>query len=155
MLLFGVVLGFISFNFGQRGSTVSSRWQKYWATNTVPYQIQQSYIAIISGGLVGKGAGKSIQKNFIPNSYSDFTFAIIVEEYGWFGCLGIIGIYILFIIRILLNSALMSTYLAQLLIMGLGTLITLQALSTYMCYSGAYSCYRTDFTVYEYGVEAA
>lgn len=128
MLVLGVLLGLASFNFGQRGATVSSRWEQYWSDSTVPYQTQQSYIAIVSGGFWGRGSGKSIQKNLLPNSYSDFTFAIIVEEYGWFGCISVLAIYFFFMFRILTVSKSIETYFGQLLIIGLGILITLQAL---------------------------
>ncbi len=46
------------------------------------YQSQQAKIAIATGGLFGKKPGKSVQRNFLPNPYSDFIYAIIVEEYG-------------------------------------------------------------------------
>ncbi|MCD6564432.1 MAG: FtsW/RodA/SpoVE family cell cycle protein [Bacteroidales bacterium] len=46
------------------------------------YQSQQAKIAIATGGLFGKNPGKSVQRNFLPNPYSDFIYAIIVEEYG-------------------------------------------------------------------------
>ena len=49
------------------------------------YQIEKAKIAIASGGIKGLGPGKSIQKNFLPQSSSDFIFAIIVEEYGLIG----------------------------------------------------------------------
>ena len=49
------------------------------------YQIERAKIAIATGGVMGKGAGKSVQKNFLPQSSSDFIYAIIVEEYGLIG----------------------------------------------------------------------
>jgi cell division protein FtsW len=49
------------------------------------YQIEKAKIAIASGGIYGLGPGKSVQKNFLPQSSSDFIYAIIVEEYGLFG----------------------------------------------------------------------
>ena len=49
------------------------------------YQIEKAKIAIATGGLQGLGPGKSIQKNFLPQSSSDFIFAIIIEEYGLIG----------------------------------------------------------------------
>ncbi len=52
------------------------------------YQIEKAKIAIASGGLQGLGPGKSVQKNFLPQSSSDFIYAIIVEEYGLIGGLG-------------------------------------------------------------------
>ena len=63
------------------------------------YQVQQSKIAIASGGWFGKGPGKSEQRNFLPHPYSDFIFAIIIEEYGLIGGALIIFIYLLFLFR--------------------------------------------------------
>jgi cell division protein FtsW len=63
------------------------------------YQVQQAKIAIASGGLFGKGPGKSEQRNFLPHPYSDFIYAIIIEEYGLFGGAVIILIYLLFLFR--------------------------------------------------------
>ncbi len=63
------------------------------------YQVQQAKIAIASGGWLGKGPGKSEQKNFLPHPYSDFIYAIIIEEYGLVGGAIIILIYLLFLFR--------------------------------------------------------
>src|SRR5207248_486808 len=49
------------------------------------YQIQQAKIAIATGGIQGKGPGHSTQRNFLPHPYSDFIYAVIVEEYGLIG----------------------------------------------------------------------
>jgi cell division protein FtsW len=64
-----------------------------------PYQVQQAKIAIAKGGWLGKGPGKSEQRNFLPHPYSDFIYAIIIEEYGLAGGAIIILIYILFLFR--------------------------------------------------------
>jgi len=63
------------------------------------YQVQQAKIAIASGGLFGKGPGKSEQRNFLPHPYSDFIYAIIIEEYGLVGGTIILLIYLLFLFR--------------------------------------------------------
>ncbi len=63
------------------------------------YQVQQAKIAIAKGGLLGKGPGKSEQRNFLPHPYSDFIYAIIIEEYGLVGGAVIILIYLLFLFR--------------------------------------------------------
>jgi cell division protein FtsW len=63
------------------------------------YQVQQAKIAIANGGWVGKGPGKSQQRNFLPHPYSDFIYAIIVEEYGLLGGAVIVFIYLLFLFR--------------------------------------------------------
>ena len=65
----------------------------------VSYQVQQAKIAIAKGGWVGKGPGKSEQRNFLPHPYSDFIYAIIIEEYGLLGGTVIIIIYLLFLFR--------------------------------------------------------
>ena len=64
------------------------------------YQIEKAKIAIASGKLGGLGPGKSVQKNFLPQSSSDFIYAIIVEEFGLAGGLAILGIYLLLFFRI-------------------------------------------------------
>ena len=63
------------------------------------YQINQAKIAIASGGWVGVGPGNSSARNFLPHSYSDFIFAIILEEYGLMGGAFIVFIYLLFLYR--------------------------------------------------------
>ncbi len=63
------------------------------------YQINQAKIAIAKGGWIGAGPGNSEQRNFLPHSYSDFIYAIIIEEYGLLGGAGIIFIYLLFLYR--------------------------------------------------------
>lgn len=63
------------------------------------YQAQQSKIAIATGGLVGKGPGNSTQRNFLPHPYSDFIYAIIVEEYGLVGGLVVLLLYLILLYR--------------------------------------------------------
>ncbi len=65
------------------------------------YQIEQSKIAIASGGLFGKGPGNSTQRNFLPHPYSDFIFSIIIEEYGFFiGGLVVVLLYMILLYRV-------------------------------------------------------
>ncbi|MGM0587141.1 MAG: FtsW/RodA/SpoVE family cell cycle protein [Bacteroidota bacterium] len=63
------------------------------------YQAQQAQIAIAQGQITGVGIGKSTQRDFLPAPYNDFIFAIIAEEYGLVGSLGLILIYTLILIR--------------------------------------------------------
>jgi cell division protein FtsW len=63
------------------------------------YQINQAKIAIANGGWLGKGPGNSEARNFLPHSYSDFIYAIIIEEYGFFGAAFMVFIYLLFLFR--------------------------------------------------------
>jgi cell division protein FtsW len=72
----------------------------YAKTSETPYQVQQAKIAIAKGGiLLGKGPGNSEQRNFLPQAYNDFIFAIIIEEYGLLGAAFIILIYLIFLFR--------------------------------------------------------
>jgi len=63
------------------------------------YQVNQAKIAIAKGGVLGLGPGNSEQRNFLPHPYSDFIYAIIIEEYGLIGGAGIIFIYLVFLFR--------------------------------------------------------
>ncbi len=63
------------------------------------YQAQQAHIAIAKGELFGVGIGKSTQRDFLPAPYNDFIFAIIAEEYGFFGAMSLIVIFSLILIR--------------------------------------------------------
>ena len=63
------------------------------------YQINQAKIAIAKGGWLGRGPGNSEQRNFLPHSYSDFIYAIILEEYGLAGGFFMVFIYLLFLYR--------------------------------------------------------
>ncbi len=63
------------------------------------YQVKQAKIAIANGGLVGEGPGNSKQRNFLPHSYSDFIYAIIIEEYGLIGGAFVMLLYLLFLWR--------------------------------------------------------
>jgi cell division protein FtsW len=65
-----------------------------------PYQVQQAKIAIANGGIfVGLGPGNSQQRNFLPQAYNDFIYAVIIEEYGLLGGAFIIFIYLVFLFR--------------------------------------------------------
>ncbi|MFW5757440.1 MAG: FtsW/RodA/SpoVE family cell cycle protein [Bacteroidota bacterium] len=63
------------------------------------YQIDQSKIAIATGGVTGKLPGNSVQRNFLPQAFSDFIFAIIIEEYGLIGGTLILLLYLILLFR--------------------------------------------------------
>lgn len=63
------------------------------------YQVNQAKIAIVTGGIFGKGPGNSTQRNFLPHPYSDFIYAIIVEEYGFLGGVITLMLYIVLLVR--------------------------------------------------------
>lgn len=93
------------------------------------YQIEKAKIAIATGGVHGLGPGKSVQRNFLPQSSSDFIFAIIVEEYGLIGGLSVMTLYILLFIRFIIAALKAQSFYGSLLIMGLGFPIIFQALT--------------------------
>jgi cell division protein FtsW len=69
------------------------------AENENMYQVNQAKIAIAKGGIMGAGPGNSEQRNFLPQAYNDFIYAIIIEEYGLVGGAFIIFIYLVFLYR--------------------------------------------------------
>lgn len=91
------------------------------------YQIERAKIAIASGGITGLGVGKSVMKNFLPQSSSDFIYAIIVEEYGLIGGIMVIIIYLLILFRITVILHHTSSVYGKLLIIGAGLPIIIQA----------------------------
>ncbi|WP_411893483.1 FtsW/RodA/SpoVE family cell cycle protein [Winogradskyella sp. A2] len=92
------------------------------------YQIEKAKIAIASGGIQGVGPGKSRQKNFLPQSSSDFIFAIIIEEYGLIGGLFLLVLYSWLLFRIVIVSQKADTIFGKLLVLGVGLPIVFQAL---------------------------
>ncbi|MFZ9673122.1 MAG: FtsW/RodA/SpoVE family cell cycle protein [Flavobacteriaceae bacterium] len=91
------------------------------------YQVQRAKTAIATGGIFGLGAGKSVMKNFLPQSSSDFIFAIIVEEYGMVFAGFLVLLYLLVLLRVVLISYNAPTAFAKLLVIGLGLPIVFQA----------------------------
>ena len=92
------------------------------------YQIEKAKIAIATGGIVGRGAGKSVQKNFLPQSSSDFIYAIIVEEYGLVGGFALMFFYLFLLFRIVVVANGCEKIFSKLLVLGVGLPIVFQAL---------------------------
>lgn len=92
------------------------------------YQIEKAKIAIASGGVTGLGPGKSIQKNFLPQSSSDFIYAIIAEEFGMLGALFLLLLYLLLLFRLVIVVHKSTSFFGKLLVIGIGLPIIFQAL---------------------------
>jgi len=93
------------------------------------YQSNQAKIAIASGGLIGKAPGNSVQRNMLPQSNSDFIFAIIIEEYGLiFGALPIILVYLILLFRGIAIAKKCETAFPAFLVLGLTIMIVVQAI---------------------------
>jgi cell division protein FtsW len=119
--------------FGPRRETYKSRIRAYanpeMQNSDRTFQQDQAKIAIASGGIFGKGPGNSTQRNFLPHPYSDFIFAIIVEEYGLLGGFIIVLLYVILMYRIMKIVTQAPKAFGALLAAGLGFSLTIQALA--------------------------
>jgi cell division protein FtsW len=126
----GILLMFIVF-FGPRSATYKSRVNSYLhpelQNSDKTYQADQSKIALATGGAFGKGPGNSTQRNFLPHPYSDFIFAIIVEEYGTFGALVMVTLYVTLLYRCVRIVTKAPKAFGALLAAGLSFSLTIQA----------------------------
>jgi len=100
MLVFvGVLFGALAIKFGVRGETAKHRIESFFKGSELPFQAKHARIAVATGGVLGKGPGNSDQRNILPHPYSDFVYAIIIEEYGMFGGIVVLGLYLLLLHR--------------------------------------------------------
>jgi len=128
LMVVGVFVGVLAMSIGQRGGTAINRVKDFISQEEVPYQAQQSYIAIATGGVIGKGPGKSDQRNFLPHPYSDFVYAIIIEEYGMIGGVFVLFLYLVLLYRGMRVVANSDRAFGGLLSAGLSFAIVIQAL---------------------------
>lgn len=92
------------------------------------YQVEQSKIAIATGGFFGKGPGNSTQRNFLPHPYSDFIYAIIIEEYGFIGAVLVLILYLFLLYRAGVIVRKSNRTFAAFLAIGLTISLTFQAM---------------------------
>ena len=92
--------------------------------------MQRTYadIAVASGSVFGKGPGKSEQRNFLPHPYSDFIYAIIIEEYGLLGGIVVLMLYIIIFTRVIRIVSKRPLTFGSLMAFGLGFLVIVQAM---------------------------
>lgn len=128
LALVGVLVGSVVIAFGQRGKTAEGRMERFFDREHLDYQTTQSFIAIANGGLLGKGPGKSHQRNFLPHPYSDFIYAIIIEEYGYAGGVLVLFLYLVLLYRGMLAVSKSSNAFGGLLSAGLSFLLAIQAM---------------------------
>jgi len=93
------------------------------------YQVQQAKIAIAKGGWVGLGPGNSEQRNFLPHPYSDFIYAIIIEEYGLMGGALVMLVYLIFLLRSIRLFKRCPFAFGAFLAMGLSFTLAIQAMA--------------------------
>ncbi|MFZ4863814.1 FtsW/RodA/SpoVE family cell cycle protein [Sphingobacterium sp. Mn56C] len=134
------VLGIIVISIGPRRATYFSRVEGFFKTEQthdshVPFQEDKNYqannakIAIATGGLFGKGPGNSVQRNVLPHPYSDFIFAIIIEEYGTVGGFILLFLYLALMYRCIRIVTMSPRAFGAFLAAGLGFSLTIQALA--------------------------
>jgi cell division protein FtsW len=92
------------------------------------FQSDQAKIAIATGGIIGKGAGNSTQRNFLPHPYSDFIYAMVIEEYGLIGGIIIVMLYLILLFRGVRVSTKSGKTFGQLLAFGLAFQLIFQGL---------------------------
>ena len=116
-----------------RSTTWVNRIERFFSSeededDTANFQVMQSKIAIAGGGIVGKTPGKSTQRNVLPHPYSDFIYAIIIEEYGLIGGIFVLALYLILLYRATRIMLRAPQSFGGLLAMGLAFSLVMQAM---------------------------
>lgn len=129
IIVFFMYIGIASLtSYEGRVKTWQSRVESFMDASEDSYQTQQAKIAIANGGIIRLAPGKSRQRNFLPQPYSDFIYAIMIEEYGLLGGGFILVLYLLLLWRCIKIFARSPGAFGALLAVGLGVSIVIQAL---------------------------
>jgi len=104
LVLVGLLAGGVAARFGNRWETVKSRVDAF-VKGEHSFQATHGFIAVSTGGIAGKGPGNSEQRNILPHPYSDFVYAIVIEEYGMIG-----GVVVLILYLTLLHRGMKAAY---------------------------------------------
>jgi len=140
IVLVGGLAVFIMYKIGEanpettnRASTWVHRIQRFVADDEeidsdANFQVMQSKVAIAGGGVFGKSPGKSTQRNILPHPYSDFIYAIILEEYGLVGGVAVLLIYLIILYRATRVMIRMPQSFGALLSFGLAFSLVMQAM---------------------------
>ena len=113
----------------ERGEAEKEQTDKTYVITDDNYQVTHAKIAIARGGLFGKMPGRSVQRDFLPQAYSDFIFAIIIEELGVVGGIVVLLLYIMLMIRVGIIARRCEKLFPKYLVIGCGLLIVIQALT--------------------------
>ena len=95
-------------------------------------QVAHANIAIVSSGILGKGPGQSTERDFLAQAFSDFIFAIVIEELGIMGAFGVAFLYIILLYRCARIASRCENNFPAFLVMGLGLLLVIQAIFNMM-----------------------
>ncbi len=116
------------------------------------YQLVQSFYAISSGGLFGRGLGKSIQKFlYMPEQHNDFIFSILAEELGLIGCVVVIGLFFLLVFRGIKVAANCKDMFGKLLATGISVLFFIQAILNIAVVTGLIPTTGISLPFFSYG----
>jgi len=105
LVLIGLLAGAVALKFGVRGETAKNRILSFVNGTELPFQAKHGRIAVATGGIFGKGPGNSEQRNILPHPYSDFIYAILIEEYGLIG-----GVVVMILYLVLLHRGMKAAY---------------------------------------------
>lgn len=116
-------------NLPGRSSTWKARVERFGGgEDEESYQVTQSKIAIAGGRVFGKGPGNSTQRNFLPHPYSDYIYSLIIEEYGMFAGIGVLMLYLWFLMRGISIARRCKGSFGSYMVLGVTFMLTLQAL---------------------------
>ncbi|MBU0488802.1 MAG: FtsW/RodA/SpoVE family cell cycle protein [Bacteroidetes bacterium] len=128
VVIFGAII-YYNPDITKRSATWKSRIDSFISGDEESnYQAEQSKIAIAKGGIFGKGPGNSTQRNFLPHPYSDFIFAIIIEEYGLIGGIFFILLYLILLLRGIRIAGKSQKLFPALMVTGLSFSLVIQSL---------------------------
>lgn len=136
LLLFVTIIIFSAEHvpFLHRAATWKARLERHFQDNedgaeasAADYQAERSKMAIATGGFIGKGPGNSHQRYFLPHPYSDFVYAIITEEFGFFGAVMVMLAYLILLFRSGVIVRASTRTFPAFLVVGLATLLSVQA----------------------------
>lgn len=131
-LAFILIIGLVIWNWPDaipRGKTWKARVENFSnGSSETNYQAEQAKIAIATGGIAGKGPGKSVQRNNLPQASSDFIYAILIEEYGFVASVIIVFLYLILFYRTVRIATRTEKTFASLLAVGLGFSLVFQAM---------------------------
>lgn len=129
MLVFvGALVGVGAVKFGTRGETAKKRIETFITGEGLSFQAKHGRIAVATGGILGKGPGQSQQRNILPAPFSDFVYAIIIEEYGIVGGIVVLALYLILLSRGMKGVVDSERAYGGLLSAGLTFAIVLQAM---------------------------
>lgn len=131
LLFFVILKGMDALNINSRQGTWSNRIENFWNKDNESvknFQINRAKVAIVNGGIFGKGPGNSLQKEKLPQANSDFIYAVIIEEYGLIGAIAVLLMYLWILFRTALMARKSIRAFPALVAIGLSLLIVFQAL---------------------------